>query len=523
MHQQPTPFPTLSRRQALKRVSQAGLIGLGASYPALFAQAAMETGTNSASDTVWRAMSRVGYGPTPALISSIIKADSPQSWALAQLDAAWAASQQAPRIEADLASFNAPLPELMEGAKREREARKLLKANAVDDGGSPQLRRMDFSGLLDPVHFSRTMVQQASAWRLISVSQPDIENPLLARLTEFWFNHLSVFVGKGSVRPFTGHYFVNVARTHALGKFEDLLLASARHPAMLGYLDQAQSVAEGSPGPQGKTRGLNENYARELMELHTLGVNGGYSQTDVRELARVLTGWTISPQDASGFRFANRLHDNGRKVVLGTTFPREDSAAGEQEGIDAIRMLARHPATARRVSLRLARFFVADEPPAGLVAQMVDSFNSTQGDLRALMRTLLQSPEFWNPKNRLFKTPMDYAASALAATHNARAAATKTTDAGRRDLVLATGFLSGAGQPLFGWQTPDGYGFDAATWLVPEALTRRADFALALARNLPEQDFLTPYLGATTRDAVANENPLLRTGLMLASPEFMSK
>ncbi|OYT90562.1 MAG: hypothetical protein CFE43_17650 [Burkholderiales bacterium PBB3] len=522
MHKLPLTPHTLSRRQALKAVSQAGLIGLGATYPAWFAHAAMDAGTSSAPDAVWRAVSRVGYGPTPALIADIAKADSPRAWALAQLDTAWATSQQAPRIEPDLVSFNAPLPQLMEGAKREREARKLLKAGELDEGGSPQLRRMDFSGTPDPVHFSRTMVQQASAWRLISASQPDVENPLLARMTEFWFNHLNVYVGKGSVRPFTGHYLVNVARANALGKFEDLLLASARHPAMLGYLDQAQSVAEGSPGPQGKTRGLNENYARELMELHTLGVNGGYSQTDVRELARVLTGWTISPQDASGFRFANRLHDTGRKVVLGNVFPREGSAAGEQEGIDAVRTLARHPATARRISLRLARFFVADEPPASLVEQLVNSFTATQGDMRAVMRTLLQSPEFWDSKNRLFKTPMDYAASALAATHAARAA-TKTADMGRRALVLTTGFLAGAGQPLFGWQTPDGYAFDAATWLVPEALTRRADFALALARNLPEQDYLAPYLGAATRDAVANENPLLRTGLMLASPEFMSK
>ncbi|MBC7619332.1 MAG: DUF1800 domain-containing protein [Candidatus Saccharibacteria bacterium] len=508
-----------SRRKALKNVSFAGLLGLGTAHPVLFAADGDAISTPSA---VWRAVSRVGYGPTPALISDIAKTNSPRSWALTQLDAAWAASQHAPRIEPDLAAFNASLPELMESTKREREARKLRKANEVDDGGSPQLRRMEFSADIDPVPFSRTMVQQASAWRLISASQPEVENPLLARLTEFWFNHLNVYVGKGSVRPFTGHYLVNVARAHALGKFEDLLLASARHPAMLGYLDQAQSVADGTPGPQGKTRGLNENYARELMELHTLGVDGGYSQTDVRELARVLTGWTISPQDVSGFRFANRLHDNGRKVVLGTIFPREGSASGEQEGIDAIRMLARHPATGRRISLRLAKFFVADEPPISLVGRLAESFMGSQGDLRIVMRVLLQSPEFWDPKNRLFKTPMDYALSALAATTAARVA-NKTPEPGRRALLQTVGFLAGAGQPLLGWQTPNGYTFDAATWLVPEALTRRADFALALAHNLPELDFLAPHLSAATLDAVAKGNPQMRAGLMLASPEFMSK
>ena len=522
MHQ-PTPTSgTWSRRQALKTLSQTGLTALMASHSTLFAQGIADSGANSASHAAWRAMSRVGYGPTPALIADIAKANSVQSWALDQVDLAWAASQLAPRIEADLAAFNAPLPTLMEGAKREREARKVLNATQVEEAGSPLLRRMDFSGVPDPIHFSRSMVQQASAWRLLSASQPALENLLLARMTEFWFNHFNVFSGKGSVRPVVGHYLVNVARAHALGKFEDLVLASARHPAMLGYLDQTQSVAEGTPGPQGQTRGLNENYARELLELHTLGVNGGYTQTDVRELARVLTGWTISPQDASGFRFANRLHDKGHKTVLGTVFPRDGSPASEQEGIDAIRMLARHPATARRVCLRLAQFFVADEPPAVLVMRLVGSFTATQGDLRILMRTLLQSPEFWDPKNRLFKTPQDYAVSALTATHTARTANQKTSP-DRRALVLATGFLSGAGQPLLGWQTPDGYAFDTATWLVPEALTRRADFALTLARNLPELDFLSPYLGDATLEAVANETPLLRTGLMLASPEFMWK
>ena len=441
---------------------------------------------------------------------------------MAQLDAAWAASQRPPTIAADLADFNAPLPDLVDGARREREARKQLKANPVDDGGSPQLRRMDFSEPADPLHFSRRVVQQASAWRLITASQPEVEIPLLARMTEFWFNHLNVFVGKGSVRPFVGHYWVNVARAHALGKFEDLLLASARHPAMLGYLDQAQSVAEGTRAGQGKTRGLNENYARELMELHTLGVDGGYSQTDVRELARVLTGWTVAPQDTSGFRFAPRLHDTGRKIVLGQNFPRSGNAAGEQEGIDAIRMLARHPATAQRVCLRLAQYFIADTPSPAIVAQLRSTFLSTQGDIRAVMRTLLESADFWSPENRLFKTPLDFANSALSAIR-AGTGSSQSDEPSRKALLMTAGFLSAAGQPMFGWQTPDGYKFDAATWLVPEALTRRADFALSLGRGAPEPDFLNPFLGAATRAAVARESAGLRAGLMLASPEFMSK
>jgi uncharacterized protein (DUF1800 family) len=164
-----------------------------------------------------------------------------------------------------------------------------------------------------PEKFSREMAQDAAAWRLMSCSDPALENPLLARMTEFWFNHLNVFVGKGPVRPFVGHYVVNVIRANALGRFEDLLLASARHPAMLLYLDQAQS----------NNRGINENYARELMELHTLGVNSGYTQKDVRELARILTGWTVNLKDGEGFRFAERLHDKEGKVLLGRTFGNE--------------------------------------------------------------------------------------------------------------------------------------------------------------------------------------------------------
>jgi uncharacterized protein (DUF1800 family) len=461
-------------------------------------------------------MSRVGYGPTPWLVQALAQAGSPRDWALQQVDAAHAASQQQPRIAPEWADFNTPLPQIFEQFRAERQARANGQEKLQKNANAAQAKRMDFGGDADPAFFSRRVVQQAAAWRLTSCSQPEQENPLLARMTEFWFNHFNVFSGKGAVRPFTGHYVVHVARAHALGRFEDLLLASARHPAMLFYLDQAQSVADGSRGANGQSRGLNENYARELMELHTLGVDGGYTQTDVRELARVLTGWTVSPRDESGFRFAARLHDNGSKQVLGRTFPTGSQNAGEQEGIEAIRMLARHPATAQRACTRLAQFFVADDAHPALVKRLKDTFLSTQGDIRAVIRTLLASTEFWAADNRLFKTPMDYACSALAAVNPADTAE-------RRDLVLTLGFLANAGQPLHGWQTPDGYKFDAATWLAPEALTRRADYALALGRQAPDMDFLLPYLSTATRDAVAQERPAMRSGLMLASPDFMYK
>jgi uncharacterized protein (DUF1800 family) len=508
------PSTQLPRRNAIKKIASYALL-TGAAAP--FDSYSQQNPTFSAADLAqqWRAMSRVGYGPTPTLVREVQAAGSARVWALQQIDLAATAAQTPPRLAPDLADFNAPLPKIFDGAKRERQARAEVKAGNAAADDSPANRRMDFTGPQDPLHFSRRMVQQAAAWRLTAATRPDEENPLLARMTEFWFNHLNVYAGKGAVRPFTGHYVVNVARAHAFGKFEDLLLASARHPAMLLYLDQAQSVAPGSRGGQGSTRGLNENYARELMELHTLGVDGGYSQADVRALARVLTGWTVDPNASDGFRFVQRLHDTGDKQVLGKRFPDGLFGGGEREGEQAIRMLARQPQTARRISLRLAQFFVADTPPPALVQQISHTFLTTQGDMRAVMRTLLASDAFWAPENRLFKTPMDFACSALTAIHS---------DApDRRNLVLTVGFLAGAGQPLHGWQTPDGYKFDAATWMAPEALTRRADYALAVARQAYDMDYLQPYLSATTRATIAQEKPALRAGLMLASPDFMGK
>jgi uncharacterized protein (DUF1800 family) len=500
-----------NRRQWLTVAGRWGLLaGLGRSISgnASWAQIA---NADLPAQTAWRALSRVGYGPTPALSAL----DNPRQWALQQVDLASAASTQAPALSTDLQDFAEPLSGIFSGYAREQALKKQRNATA---GGQPPkpvqaaLQRMDFSQPADPALFTLRLVQQAATWRLSSCSMPELENPLLARMTEFWFNHLNVSVGK--IRPYVGHYLVHVIRAHAMGKFEDLLLASARHPAMLLYLDQAQSVAARAPRvPGGPSRGLNENYARELMELHTLGVNGGYSQADVRELARLLTGWTIDRNTDSGFRFATAQHDNASVQVLGRTFL---APTGESDGVEAIRMLARQPATAQRICRRLAQFFVADNPPPALVNQLSQTFLASQGNISTVLKALFSSDNFWAPENRLFKTPMDYACSALAATHSA-------TSTERHGLVLAGSFLAGAGQPLHGWPTPDGYAFDAATWLAQDALTRRADFALNLARQIPEMNFLKPYLTKATLDTIGQEPPHLHAGLMLASPDFMYK
>ncbi|MGQ2981579.1 MAG: DUF1800 domain-containing protein, partial [Polaromonas sp.] len=451
---------------------------------------AQTEGAQTSAAAAWRATSRLGYGPG-ATTAAAAQAD-PRAWALQQVNDAFAASQRAPAIPPELAAFNQPADQLATRFYAERQARRMARAAVASTAPADTLPNAD--------NFSREMQQGAAAWRLMACSDPALEQPLLARLTEFWFNHLNVFVGKGAVRPFVGHYAVNVIRANALGRFEDMLLASARHPAMLLYLDQAQSNA----------RGINENYARELMELHTLGVNAGYTQTDVRELARILTGWTVGLQQGEAFRFAGRLHDQRDKVLLGRTF----TADGQREGEDAIRMLARHPATAQRIAQRLAETFVADKPPRALTDNLAATFTRTRGDLRAVMHTLVQSPEFWRADNTLFKTPLDFACSALTAGGGVK---------DRRDIQLTLGFLAQAGQPMHGWQTPDGYKTDAATWLAPEALTRRADYAMTLGGRMAEPLYLQPFLGSASRERIAREAPALRTGLTLASPDFMRK
>ena len=470
----------------VRKISTALAVAIVGIWACPFAIA--QTDANKA-DT-WRVTSRLGYGPTE--LTAQAAQQNPKVWATSQIDVAYAASQRTPNIPPDLARFNQSLSRIAKDFQAEREARKHIKEPAF--GALPMANDGDALG------FSREMQQTAAAWRLMSCSDPALENPLLARMTEFWFNHLNVFAGKGPVRPFVGHYVVNVVRANALGKFEDLLLASARHPAMLFYLDQAQS----------NSRGLNENYARELMELHTLGVDAGYTQNDVRELARILTGWTVGLQQGEGFRFAERLHDNGTKTLLGRSF----NGNGMQEGEDAIRMLARHPATAQRIARRLATAFVSDKPSQALVDQLATTFTRTQGDIRAVMHTLVESPEFWKAGSKLFKTPLDFACSALVAGGGVK---------DRRDVQLTLGFLAQAGQPMHGWQTPDGYKTDAATWLAPEALTRRADYAMTLGNRIAEPAYLQLYLSAASRERIAREQPSTRTGLMLASPDFMSK
>ncbi len=486
-------MPAQRRNAACRpRITTAMLVMLAATAQLMASLPARAQSANQGL-TTWRATSRLGYGPSPATAHAA-QSDT-KSWALQQIDAAYTASRLAPNIPTALARFNEPVNDLARNFHTEREARRVARVVTA-----PGMTNATATVTPPEDGFSREMQQTATAWRVMACSDPAVEDPLLARMTEFWFNHLNVFTGKGTVRPFVGNYVVNVIRANSLGKFEDLLLASARHPAMLFYLDQAQS----------NVRGINENYARELMELHTLGVNAGYTQNDVHELARILTGWTVNLPKGEGFVFAPRLHDNGDKTLLGQSFKSD----GVREGEDAIRMLARHPATAQRIARRLATTFVADNPSQALVDHLAATFTATQGDIRTVMKALVNSADFWRADNTLFKTPLDFACSALTAGGGAKE---------RREIALTLGFLAQAGQPMHGWQTPDGYKTDAATWLAPEALTRRADYAMTLGGRMAEPTYLQAFLSTASRERIAREAPAVRTGLTLASPDFMNK
>jgi uncharacterized protein (DUF1800 family) len=310
------------------------------------------------------------------------------------------------------------------------------------------------------------------------------ERQLEAVMTDFWLNHFNVYLKKGEFASwYLADYQNKVIRPHAMGKFEDLLVATAQSPAMLFYLDQTESVGPhslaawrsqmGLNGPAAKARtvGLNENYARELMELHTLGVDGGYTQRDVTEVAKIFTGWGIDRAEQGGeFVFNPRRHEPGQKVALGYQF----ADHGESEGMQVLHMLAVSPVTAHHVSLQIAQRFVSDNPPPALVDAMAATWVKTGGDIREVLRTMLASPQFWSQDayRAKVKTPEEYVISAVRATggevvHPAA-------------LVEAIGQL---GMPLYGCQTPNGYSWMADAWLNSGELLDRMNFSLALADN----------------------------------------
>jgi uncharacterized protein (DUF1800 family) len=311
------------------------------------------------------------------------------------------------------------------------------------------------------------------------------ERPFVERLVAFWSNHLCVSTGgKILVAPLAGSYEREAIRPHVLGRFTDMVLASAKHPAMLVYLDNFQSIGPNSRGARaggrrGGARGLNENYARELLELHTLGVDGGYSQQDVTELAKILTGWTVrglrrpGADDAEGvaFVFGPQVHEPGPKSLLRATF----NDGGVTDGERAIRMLCEHPSTARFIATKLVRHFVSDDPPRAAVDRLAGVFRDTRGDLRAVALALIDLPEAWSEPARKFRTPQDWLVAILRAFNATDVAPTIAP------------ILRQLRHPLWSPPSPKGFEDGASGWADPDALLNRAELARTVARRLRVQ------------------------------------
>lgn len=381
---------------------------------------------------------------------------------------------------------------------------------------------------------ARMIVLEAVQARLLRATESPRQ--LQEGMVDFWFNHFNVFSGKGLTRAWVGAYEQEAIRPHAMGRFRDLLGATARHPAMLFYLDNWQNsvavqpeigAATGavpvSPIARRRSQGLNENYARELMELHTLGVNGGYTQQDVISLAKIFTGWGFrrpgqQTPEGNVFYFDEKRHDFSDKVFLGRTI----KGSGIQEVEQALDILAKHPATARHVSYKLAQYFVADQPPKALVDRMAQRFQATDGNIREVLSTLFRSPEFFDRKyyNAKFKTPYQYVVSVYRA---------RGLEPSNPQFVQNT--LQQLGMPLYGCPTPNGYKNTQEAWLNPDAMTRRLSFATTIAtrRGIGNREWgvvantLGNRFSAQTRQAIAASPPQLRAALILGSPEFMKR
>jgi uncharacterized protein (DUF1800 family) len=381
------------------------------------------------------------------------------------------------------------MQQILEMSANERRAlgdtAKGAKADALMEGMSPK-QKETVMALNNPEQVVVNELMQAKMLRAIYS-----ERQLDEVMTDFWFNHFNVFINKGADRYLLTSYERDAIRPHVLGKFEDLLVATAKSPAMLFYLDNWLSVGPDSEialgsashrvnsrgsGPGSSKRGkgkpasgLNENYGRELMELHTLSVNGGYSQKDVTEVAKVFTGWTLEqPKKGGDFRFEPRMHEPGDKIVLGHRI----RSNGEREGLEVLHLLAHNPKTAHFISQKLAMRFVADDPPAALVDQMTQTFLNQNGDIREVLRSMFRSPEFWSPAayRAKVKTPLEFVVSAV------RASGAEVEDA--RALVAT---LNTMGMMPYSMMPPTGYSMKADSWVNSSALLGRMNFALKLA------------------------------------------
>jgi uncharacterized protein (DUF1800 family) len=536
----------------LLTVSVAGVLGLPVAVRASDVRIPEVAKKLGAPQQAAHLLNRLGYGPRPNDLALV--ADNPGAWLQAQLQPHTVLMPQA--LVARLAELpylrRHPMHVVQEfrSIQQSQQAQQARLANASQAqvssegvAGRPPTSTPNVGGVADanqainlPLgQFVSSMARPAIEARLARA----LESPrqLEEVMVDFWFNHFNVFQGKNILRVMMGHYEEYAIRPFAMGRFRDLLGATARHPAMLYYLDNASSVAPGSGGgPNGANRGLNENYARELMELHTLGVDGGYSQNDVTELARILTGWSILPANRvanvaetalpgelsqmPGFWFNERVHDRGEKNWLGHRV----AAQGQSEGEFAMDVLARHPATARHLCFKLAQYFVSDQPSAALVGALSRVFETSHGSVVAVLSALFSHEAFWAPENvaSKFKSPYHYVLSAVRATG-------RTPE----NLQGLGGALLAQGMPLYGCPTPDGYKNTQAAWLNPDAMTKRINFANQLSaargtRGLTVEQVLQtlgPLVNEPTKAMVtdAQSDPPLALAMALAGPAMMHR
>ena len=410
-----------------------------------------------------------------------------------QMSAAEIATNYPPRVVIQAMSKGLmPLPQDADARQKVELQLQRLKArqnaNGQGKGRDPlqQAMRQQVLATTDPVERRKLVAdkapQQAVAYDLneAKLYRAIYSNRQLEeQMADFWFNHFNVYIDKGADRILTSTYERDAIRPHVFGKFRDLLEATAHSPAMLFYLDNWQSISPDTVPVRRfakqkakQARGLNENYARELMELHTLGVDGGYTQKDIIEVARCFTGWTIKQPNRGGeFIYNDRVHDKGEKTVLGVKIP---AGGGQDDAEKVLDILARHPSTARFISTKLAKKFVADDPPPALIERMAKTFHDTDGDIRAVMSTLLDSKEFFSEGafQAKVKTPLELIVSAV------RAADAQVDFA----IPLATQ-IGQLGEPLYRKIEPTGYSSANSEWVNSAALLARMNFALALADN----------------------------------------
>ena len=437
----------------------------------------------TADEQVAHVLSRLTFGARPGDVARI-RAMGVDAFIATQLRPERIADT---RLESWLSQFETldlSYPDMQKAYPRPADALQQLNAenrNSLSPQDSAEFRR-----IAEGFRKVTTEVQSARIGRALIT-----ERQLDEVVTDFWLNHFSVFQGKGvNERFMLAEYENTVIRPRALGKFRDLLGAVARSPAMLFYLDNWQSAADsGRPRTEtprmaaGRNRGLNENYGRELLELHTLGVDGGYTQQDVINVARALTGWTFLPQrpnrrevarqlpEVGKFFFNAGVHDAGEKSVLGH---RLRAGRGIEDGEQVLDIIASHPATARHIATKLARRFVSDEPPDELIDRAAETFTRTKGDIREVVRTIITSPQFFSSSDfrSKLKTPFEVVVSALRALDAA-------PDPSPRTAMV----VSRLGQPIYGRQTPDGWPDVASEWMGTGAILNRINFGLAVGAN----------------------------------------